>query len=482
MKTKILFVILLLSCVTLSAQQKQSPYAARISRVLKRMPANNQLQLDSCMQQITALGINGLTEMACMLRPSGKGDNTALQYALNGYANYVADATRDSLRSKAVKAWGKALKLTTDASAKIFLIEQLQFFGDNAAIPLLKPYLLQPRYSDPAIRVLSQIKTSASLIAMELALDKAKGNSEIALIKALGDRRYLAAEKAITLRTSSSAPVLKRTALFALANIASEDSEPVLFAAAEKVNFAYDSTGATAAYLLFIDNLGHNWPTAPAQAAANKVLRQCKGDSLSHVRIAALKTIVDIMGDNATNTLTLAADNKEPQYAAAALAMAQRVMNGANADIWLQKGERSHPATKAAIITMLAATRQRVAISLCTKALKDSDARVRMAAIEASAQLQSPEMLSPLLVAMKTADSTEVKAIGNSLLSIRSRDVPGYVAVALQHAPPFAQITLLHVLAYKKAADKERFIRLLLNSENPDVAAAAKTTLEAVKE
>ncbi|TWW00260.1 HEAT repeat domain-containing protein [Chitinophaga pinensis] len=195
-----------------------------------------------------------------------------------------------------------------------------------------------------------------------------------------------------------------------------------------------------------------------------------------------MKTIVDIMGDNATNTLTLAADNKDPQYAAAALAMAGRYMNAANADVWAQKGERSQPATKAAIIAMLAASKQRVAISLCTKALKDSDARVRMAAIEASAQLQSTEMLSPLLVAMKTADSTEVKAIGNSLLSIRSRDVSGYVAVALQHAPSFAQITLLHVLAQKKAADKERFIRLLLNSEDPDVAAAAKTTLEAVKE
>ncbi|TWW00262.1 hypothetical protein [Chitinophaga pinensis] len=139
MKRKILFVILLLSCVTVSAQQKQSPYAVRISRILKRMPAQSQLQLDSCMQQITALGINGLAEMACMLRPPGKGDNTALQYALNGYANYVAAATRDSLRNKAVKAWGKALRLTTDVSCKTFLIEQLQFFGDNAAVTLLKP-------------------------------------------------------------------------------------------------------------------------------------------------------------------------------------------------------------------------------------------------------------------------------------------------------------------------------------------------------
>jgi hypothetical protein len=56
------------------------------------------------------------------------------------------------------------------------------------------------------------------------------------------------------------------------------------------------------------------------------------------------------------------------------------------------------------------------------------------------------------------------------------------VAVALQHAPPFAQITLLHVLTQKKAADKEYLIRPLLNSSNKDVVAAAKATLEAVKQ
>jgi HEAT repeat protein len=401
---------------------------------------------------------------------------------LGSYAAYVSEATRDSLRSKAVKAWGRALKLTPDAGNKIFLIEQLRLFGNNAAVPLLKPYLLHERFCDPAIRALSQIKTSAALVAMEAALDKAKGHSEISLVKALGDLHYLGAEQGITLRTKSEDPLLRRAALFALAGIASEDSEPVLAAAAEKVNFGYDVTGATAAYLLFAANLGHNWPTAPALTAANNVLKKCKADSLVHIRIAALKIIVDVMGYNATNTLMLAADNKNAAYRAAALVMAAKNMNAANAEIWVQKAERSAGATRAEIIRMLAADKQRSAISLLTKALKDSDLHIRMTAISAAAEMQSAEMLSPLLVAMKTADSTEVRAIGNALLYIRGRDVPGYVAVALQHAPPFAQITLLHVLTQKKAADKEYLIRPLLNSSNKDVVAAAKATLEAVKQ
>lgn len=482
MKKNILSILLLLSCITLYAQQTPRPYAARIAHILKRLPAGTQQAQDSCMQQIAALGINGLVEMATMLQPAGKGDNTTLQYALTGYATYVSAAARDSLRYKAIRSWGKALKLTTDPANKIFLIEQLQLFGDHTAVPLLKPYLLNERYCDAAIRTLSQIKTSASVVAMEMALDKAKGNSEIGLIRALGELRYLAAEQGITLRTRSEDPVLKRTALFALANIATESSEPVLAAAAEKAGFGYDVTGATAAYLLFVSNLGHNWPTAPAVTAANNILRRCKGDSLVHVRIAALKVIVDIMGDNAVNTLTLAADNKNATYSAAALAMAAGSMNAANTEIWVQKAERAAGGTKANILRMLAESGQRAATPLLIKALKDTDPHIRMTAIQAAAQMQSTEMLSPLLVAMRTADSTEVLAIGNTLLHIRSRDVPGYVAVALQHAPPYAQVTLLHVLAEKKAADKVRFISLLLDSRDETVVAAAKATLEAVKE
>jgi HEAT repeat protein len=480
MMKKILLIILLFGCMSAGAQPAPHPYAAKINRILQRLPAADQQQLDSCMMQITALGTGGLTEMALMLRAPGKGNNTKLQYALHGYAAYISAAAREDIRKNAIKAWGKALKLTLQADNKTFLIRELALFGDNTAVSVLQPYLLTERYCDATVRALTRIGGSATLIAMEAALNKAKGKCELGLVKALGDLRYLGAEGAIAMRTKSADTVLKRTALFALANIASEGSEPVLEAAAEKSAFGYDATGATAAYLQFVTNLGHNWPTAPALAAANKILRRCKADSLVHVRIAALKIIADIMEDGALPTLMMAVDSKDPAYSAAALALAARNLNATNAESWVQKGERSEGKTKAAIITMLAGSKQRAAISLLTKALKDQDPQVRMAAINAAGQLQSIEMISPLLTAMRSADTTEVKAIGNTLLSLRSRGVPDQIAVALQHTPPFAQITLLQILVQKRANDKERFIRMLLNSQDPAVVEAARAALEAI--
>lgn len=477
---KLLSIIFLFGCIAVNAQGVQHPYAARISRILRQMPADSQQQLDSCMKQIKALGPAGLTEMALMLQAPGKADNTRLQYALAGYAAYVSAATREEMRKAAITAWLKALKLTIHPENKLFLIGQLQLFGDKSVVPALKPYLLNPRFCDPVIRVLASIAGSEALIVMEAALEKAKGTCEISLVKALGDLRYLASEGAIITRTKSENPVLRRTALFALANIASEDGGPVLEAAAEKVGFGYDITGATAAYLLYVANLGRNWPTAPAMTAATHILRRCKGDSLVHIRIAALKIVADILGDDATNTLMIAADNKDYEYSATALALAARNMNAVNADSWLQKAERVDSRTKAAIITMLAGSKQRAAITLSTKALKDSDPQVKMAAINAAGQLQSIEMISPLLVTLRTADTTTVKAIGDVLLNIRSRDVPGRIAVAMQHMPPLVQVTLLQVLAQKQAIEQERFIRSLLNSPDPAVAQAAKSTLMAI--
>jgi HEAT repeat protein len=432
------------------------------------------------MVQIRSLGAAGLTEMALMLQAPGKANNTRLQYALSGYAAYVSANTREELRKTAIAVWLKALKLTTQPENKIFLIEQLQLFGDKRVVPVLKQYLLNPRFCDPAIRVLTSIGGSEVLIALEATLEKAKGTCEISLVKTLGDLRYLAAEGAIITRAKSADPVLRKASLFALANIASEDSGPVLEAAADKVGYGYDNTCATAAYLLYVANLGHNWPTTPAMTAATNILKKCKGDSLVHLRIAALKIIAGILDDEATNTLIISADSKDREYRAAVMELAVKNMNAVNAERWVQKAERVDSEKKAEIITMLANSKQRAAISLFTKALKDNDPQVKIAAINAAGQLQSIEMLSPLLVAMRTTDSTTTKAIGDVLLNIRSTEVPGRIAVAMRDVSPFAQVTLLQVLAQKQATGQEQFIRPLLNSPDPSVVQAAKSTLTAL--
>ncbi len=478
---KLLSIVFLFCCSYVHAQSVPHPYAAKINHILRRLPAAGPQQLDSCMMQIGALGAAGLTEMALMLQPPGKGDNTRLQYALAGYAAYVSANTREEMRKTAIAAWLKALKLTLQPESKIFLIEQLQLFGDKSVVPALKPYLLNPRFCDPAIRVLTSIGGSEVLMALEAALGKAKGACEISLVKRLGDMRYLAAEGMIITKAKSEDPVLRRAAIFALANIGSEDSAPVLEAAADEVGYGYDKTGATAAYMLYVSNLGHNWPTTPAMTAATNILRKCKGDSLVHIRIAALKIVTDILlDDEATGTLMMAVDNKDEEYRAAALVLAIKHMNAANAERWVQKAERADGRKKAAIIAMLANSKQRAAISLFTKALKDSDPQVQIAAIDAAGQLQSIEMLSPLLTMMKTTDSATTKSIGGILLNIRSVEVPGRIAIAMQEVPPFAQLTLLQVLAQKQATAQEHFIKQLLNSPDPAVVQAAKSALTAI--
>jgi len=464
----------------IATAQVQQFYTAKISRILQQLPADNRLQLDTCMQQVRLLGAAGLTEMTLMLQSPGKKDNTKLHYALSAYAAYISGAAREDERKKAIQVWGKTLKLLTQSENKLFLIGQLQLCGDETAVPFLKSYLLNAVYCDAAARALVHINGPAARIALEAALEKAKGACEITIVKSLGELRNLSAEGAIMSRVNSTDPVLRSAALFALANIASEDSEPVLAGAAERVGFRYEKTGATAAYLLFVANLGHNWPTAPAIAAANKIIRNCKGDSLLHVRIAALKVIADILGSDATPTLIAAALGRDTVYGLAAVGFARMEMNATNAEIWADRIGRMQGSIKVAVIDMLAGSRHRVALPIITEALKDQHPQIRMAAINAAAKMQSNEMAGPLLLAMKTADTTEAKAIGNTLLCIRSREVTGNVAIAMQRLPPFAQIILLQVLAEKRAADKERFIRNLLESPDPVVAATAKATLEAV--
>jgi HEAT repeat protein len=480
MKKRLSLLLLICCCITVHAQQVPHPYARKIAAILKKLPAKNKLQQDSCMMQITALGQAGVTEMALMLKAPSTGDNTALQYALGSYAAYVTEAGRETARKMAVKAYCTALRLSVYTENKVFLMMQLQLFADNSAVPVLKQYLLHEQLCDPAARVLSQVNSPDAMVALVVALEKAKGKCAISLVTAVGAVHYLSGLDAVTACTASADPALRRAAFFALANIADEDSEPVLAAAAEKAGYKYDFTGATAAYLLFAANLGKNWPTAPALTIADKLLQHCKGDSLVHVRVAALKIIADIRGEDAVSVLMGAVDSNHPVYRAAALEMAGKHMNAVNTDAWIRKAQQSTGSTKAAIITLLGKSYQRAAIPLLTKALEDESAEVRMSAVKAAGYLQSIELLPPLIAAMRTADSTTLKAIGAVLLNIRSRDVVNRVAVAMLKEPPFVQVMLLQVLVTRRADDRISFIRMLLDSPEPAVVQAARAALESM--
>jgi HEAT repeat protein len=401
-------------------------------------------------QTLPATGLEAkILALAAKLKPTGQGDNTALQYTLSGYAHAVTDANREEIRKTASRAYCKALAIVRDPENKAFIISLLQICGDSKAVPALKLYLASKRLCDPATRALIQINSPGAKVALLAALKKATGNNRVTLIAALGEIHYLGALDEITALTASKDPLIKRTALLALANIGNEDSEPILAAAAEKSHYNADSTEAVAAYILYIKRLALNWPIGPAVASSEKLLRKSHSP---YIRSAALELLTQTRSTDAVLILMSAVDDTVPEYRAAAFQLAARTITGDNAEQWVRKAELSEGAVKAGVITILGASKQTAGVRLIKSALSDKDIRVKLAAINAVGALGSGEMVPALLNTMKTADTLSVTAIRDVLLTIRGMDVTSRIMASLPFQPPLAQAALKEVLAIRDPA------------------------------
>ncbi|WP_177230258.1 HEAT repeat domain-containing protein [Chitinophaga sp. CF118] len=436
--------LILLICSGWFAQAQTLP-----AKMPGKFPATDSSRLAAEMKKLTAAGEAGLIARTLMLKPAKTGDNTALQYALGGYAYYVTQAAKEDTRKIASRAFCKALVRMPDVENKAFIISLLEICGDNKAVPVLKQYLTNKRLCDPATRALLQIKSPDAKVAILAALKKATGNSRITLIAALGQLRYLGALDDLTTYTASEDPLTRKTALLALANVGNGNSEPLLAAAAAKSQYKSDSTYATAAYLLYTWRLAENWPIGPAVKAAEKLL---KNSHETAFRAAALKVLTETRSNDATMILMRAVDDTQPAYRAAAFKLAERMMTSGKAELWMIKAERSEAPVKAGVITMLGNSKQTVASKFIMKALSDKNPEVKLAAIQAVGVFGSSGMVPALLNSMKTADTLSVIAIRDVLLAIRGQDVLASVSASMAFQPPFAQAALREVLAIRRPA------------------------------
>ena len=239
------------------AQPKQDVRAAhtKIADLLAQQPAKDAKALNANMAALSDMGEEGITGMAAMLTPAGKGDNAAIEYTLGGYAFYVTQPGREKERGVAVNAYSKAIKQVADVENKAFLITMLQHMGTNEAVSTLLPFLADARLCDPAARTLVKINTPAAQKALLEALPKATGRNQQILAEVVGDARIAGATAALLPLARSQDQMLVKTALYALAHIAEPEAAGTLKAAAVKAGYKYDESNATASYLLYAHQL-----------------------------------------------------------------------------------------------------------------------------------------------------------------------------------------------------------------------------------
>jgi hypothetical protein len=472
----------------------------KIADIVMLLPADNSALFNRLMSELYALG-NVARDLAPRLSAEGGGD-TQLRYAIAGLATCASQ--KPELRSAVARDLCAALATVSDIRVRDFLLIQLQYVAGDESVETVAGYLSDDRLCDPAARVLLRVGTPAALRALLAALKTANDAGKLTLAQALGQAAYADALPEITAMLSSLEPRLRKTALRALASIASPTSEKLLADAAARVEYRAEPTEALQSYLDYLKkrlDADTNRKTAENVMKASKLIIDVATDAgRVATRTAAMNLFIDAAtkGDaesRAVKEVVAAMKSPDRRYRRAVLDASLRLQRTSamyDALTAMLKRE-SNPEVKADLVYALGvrgvaelkSTGQssvRNPLPLLVASLTGANPSVAVEAIEAVGKLYklSPATATanciPAVIAAMNAGAGEAAATGGAVLkSIAAKSLTDDVAAALPKASRVeAKIALIDILASRKASDRfETVVEALAPDASPALRLAA---------
>jgi HEAT repeat protein len=482
MKPVIYFLLFLLPAVSMAQQSNdQRTVSTKIADVLAKFPADNSKLNDLNVQQLASLGEEGLLQMARMLAAPGKGDNTAIEFAIGAYTNYVLTSGKGDQRKTAINVYGKALDEVGDDVSRQFLIKQLELIGNDAALSFLQPYINNERLSGPATRAIAAINTQAGGDMLLKAYSSATAGTRAPIIEALGHMRYAPAAATIETAHKSGDASLRKIAAYALARIGNPSSAELLHAAAKKAGYTYDTTDAASYYVQYLQQLAAGGQQKQAAKLAGKMMSEASAAKQTHARIAAL-TMLSEFNDGKTMSLLLKAmKDDDIKYRGAALKLAERFRSNATDKQWLSHLKSASPEAKVQIINYLAGAKdENIATSLDDYALNDKDSSVRHAAIKAVGKLMhGPAELELMTAVLQKGNAEDVEVVKQVMLRMDDEDLVA-LSDKIDVMPPKGAIAALEVAAARRDERVSKKVFSLINSKNAETREAALKALPSV--
>ncbi len=112
-----------------------------IDAIVARMPAETMGEFNAMMQELSADGKRTVETLAAMLVPATEGQNSKVEYALNGLVAYVSAEGRETLAKDVRDGLRNSIDACTDKVNKAFLMTLLQLIGTEYDAPIYVKYL-----------------------------------------------------------------------------------------------------------------------------------------------------------------------------------------------------------------------------------------------------------------------------------------------------------------------------------------------------
>ncbi|KAA3655758.1 MAG: HEAT repeat domain-containing protein, partial [Calditrichaeota bacterium] len=217
-KTSIFLVILF---TNIFAQNKSS-LSGELEQLLSILPAPNATVADLVFKKILTLD-KGVENLISVMQSEPQ--DTTLQYAISGLANYVTISENKNHRKDFNKSVCESLRrhASGNALANAFLLEQLKLPATDDVLKKIKPFLENEKLIDPAIAVFLSVGSKNAGKQLLEQLKKSPNKQKIKLIKALADLQFASAEKELVSLVKDEDDNISAEALHAMPALASAD-------------------------------------------------------------------------------------------------------------------------------------------------------------------------------------------------------------------------------------------------------------------
>lgn len=340
--------------------------------IVAGMPAADAVTERELTARLVELGPAAILDICRMLLPPGAGDDTRARFALSGLSSYVHRPGAEVERKMYEEVLLAALEEVSDREVKAFLIRQLQLVGRDDAVAPLGRYLTDDRLCEPATQAMLAIGTGGVEIELLRALPSASEGGCITIVKALGELRSKAAAYEVLKYTASDNEDLRQAALYALANIGPVSTEALL-AEAAAASSPYDRTKAVSLQLLYAARLAEAGREDECARICRHLIRTRIAPGEESTRIAALTTLVEVVGEAALPDLIRAASSLSAEIRRSALQLAHTIPGSSATLQWFNMQQRVSLQVRDEVRAMLRERNKEYPVPVVEEAIRQWD-------------------------------------------------------------------------------------------------------------
>ncbi len=378
---------------------------------LGQLPTQNAKKYNEVIGEFAATGEKGMLLLAEKLVPADKGQNSKYEYAINSTVDYVMAPGNEKYRSAVVSALVKALDKCTDNPNKAFLMSELQKCATANEFGVYEKYLNDKYLQDYAISGIAKLPGVDNKVVELINAEKAP-KAKLAYLA------YFKQLNGVEDKLLSWLPADEKTtaAIYnALTVCGSEKSAKVLAAAAKKVAYDDDATGATDSYL----QLMNNFSDAKTVTAAGKAFSKAAKPGF---RAAGLRLMMKAAGSKASNVVLNALKDKDIQYRNTALDFAKEFAGEGIFSTVANKFKSFTPAAQTDIVSWLGNNGKTEFTDVVLSAVTSSDDALAKAALASASRLGGEKALAAIAGQLGGKNSD---AANNALLSFNGNITSG---------------------------------------------------------